>query len=66
MSNYSVGDNVTTKKNHACGGNAWQILRVGADYKLQCLKCGRVVMMNSDKFHKAVKIGGGQRSSTTE
>lgn len=60
MSGYSVGDNVTTKKNHACGGNVWQILRVGADYKLQCKTCGRVVMMSSDKFHKAVKISGGQ------
>ena len=65
MSEYLVGDNVTTKKPHACGCSNWQILRVGADYKLKCLQCGRVVMLNSDKFHKAVK-DGGKRPSTTE
>lgn len=55
MISYSVGDNVTTRKPHACGGSEWQILRVGADYKLKCLKCGRIVMIDSVKFHKAVK-----------
>lgn len=52
---YSVGDNITTRKPHACGGNNWQILRVGADYKLKCVKCGRVIMLDSVDFHKAVK-----------
>ena len=66
MSNYSVGDNVTTRKPHACGGSEWEIVRVGADYKLKCLKCGHVVMLASDKFHKAVKDGGRTRPSTTE
>ena len=66
MSGYLVGDNVTTRKPHACGGCDWQILRVGADYKLKCLKCGHVVMLSSDKFHKAVKDGGRKRPSTTE
>ena len=60
MSGYVVGDNVTTKKPHACGGDKWEITRVGADYKLKCLKCGRVVMLSSDKFHKAVKDCDGK------
>ena len=55
MSNFQVGDNVTTRKPHACGGTSWQVLRVGADYKIRCLQCGRVVLLSSDKFHKAVK-----------
>lgn len=55
MISYSVGDNITTKKPHACGGNKWQITRVGADYKIKCLKCGHTVMLDSVKFHKAVK-----------
>jgi len=58
MSTFQVGDTVTTRKPHACGGNSWKILRVGADYKLKCLKCGRVVLLDSDKFHKAVKQVG--------
>lgn len=52
---YSVGDTITTRKPHACGGSKWQILRVGADYKIKCVKCGRVVMLDSVDFHKAVK-----------
>lgn len=63
---FSIGDNVTTKKPHACGGNAWEVLRVGADYKLKCLQCGRVVMLSNDKFYKAVKDGGRTGASTTK
>ena len=55
MTMFQVGDNVTTRKSHACGGNKWEITRVGADYKLKCLKCGHTVLLDSDKFHKAVK-----------
>lgn len=55
MINYNVGDTITTRKPHACGGNKWQITRVGADYKIKCDKCGREIMLDSIKFHKAVK-----------
>lgn len=61
MTAYNVGDQVTTKKTHACGSDKWEIVRVGADYKLKCLKCGRVVMMDSIKFFKAVKEVGAKR-----
>ena len=64
MSQYLVGDNVTTRKPHACGGNTWEIVRVGADYKIKCLKCGHVVMLSSDKFHKAVKDCATTRRTT--
>ena len=57
MTNFQVGDNVITRKPHACGCNKWTIARVGADYKIKCDKCGHVVMLTSDKFHKAVKGG---------
>ena len=55
MTTYKLGDTIQTRKPHACGGNVWTIERVGADYKIKCAKCGRVVMLDSDKFHKAVK-----------
>ena len=68
MINYNVGDTITTKKPHACGCNKWQITRTGCDYKIKwqitrtgcdykikCVKCGREVMLDSSKFHKAVK-----------
>ena len=34
--NYEVGDIVTLKKAHPCGSKEWEILRVGADFRLKC------------------------------
>lgn len=55
MTTFKIDDTIQTRKPHACGCNRWQIVRVGADYKIKCLNCGHVVMLSSDKFHKAVK-----------
>ena len=32
---YEVGDIVTLKKVHPCGSRDWEILRVGADFRLK-------------------------------
>lgn len=52
---YSIGDKVTTKKKHPCGSDCWTIIRVGADIKIKCDKCGRVVMLGVEEFKRAVK-----------
>ena len=52
---YSIGDKVITKKKHPCGNDVWSIVRVGADYKIRCDKCGRVVMLSSSEFLKSVR-----------
>lgn len=41
---YEVGDIVKLKKPHPCGSSEWEILRVGADFRLKCTGCGRQVM----------------------
>ena len=46
---------VETKKSHPCGGKLWEIVRTGADYKLRCLTCGRIVMLTPDELKKRVK-----------
>ena len=33
---YEVGDIVKLKKKHPCGSFEWEILRVGADFRLKC------------------------------
>ena len=58
MTDVKLGDTVTTRKPHACGCDTWQVIRVGADYKIKCAKCGHVVLLDSIKFHKAVKRVG--------
>ena len=44
-----------SKKPLACGGHVWTVLRVGADYKLKCDVCGRIVFIPRDKMDKVVK-----------
>lgn len=51
---YNLGDLVRTKKAHPCGNKEWEIVRVGVDYKLKCLKCGRVVILPREKALKAI------------
>ena len=42
---YEVGDIVTLKKVHPCGSKEWEILRVGADFRLKCQGCGHQIMV---------------------
>ncbi len=60
---YSVGDIIMTKKPHACGGQHWEILRTGADFRIKCTKCGRVIMMGYDEFTPKVKKVIGHKES---
>ncbi|MEG2084249.1 MAG: DUF951 domain-containing protein [Clostridia bacterium] len=52
---YNLNDTIITKKVHPCGGNEWTIVRVGADIKLKCKKCGHTVMIDYANFGKIVK-----------
>ena len=52
---FELGDRAIMKKPHACGANLWQIVRVGADIKIKCLRCGRVVMLDRLEFLRRVK-----------
>ena len=49
------GDKVIMKKGHPCGTNLWKVIRYGADVKLECINCSRVVMLERVKFLKNVK-----------
>jgi hypothetical protein len=42
---FNVGDIIKLKKKHPCGSNEWEILRVGADFRLKCLGCGHQIMI---------------------
>lgn len=54
-STVSVGDTVMTKKPHPCGTNEWQVTRIGADIKLKCVNCGRIIMLSRADFVKRFK-----------
>ena len=42
---YDVVDVVRLKKKHPCGSFEWEILRVGADFRLKCIGCGHQIMI---------------------
>ena len=52
---FSLGDILETKKPHLCGGTKWEVVRTGADFKIRCLTCGRVVMLTPDELRKRVR-----------
>ena len=52
---FAVGDIIRMKKPHPCGTYEWEILRVGADFRLKCTGCGHQVMVPRklvEKKHK--------------
>ena len=52
---YDVGDIVTLKKGHPCGSKEWEILRVGADFRLKCMGCGHMIMVPRKMVEKNTK-----------
>ncbi len=50
IAEFNLGDVVLMKKPHACGANEWTIIRVGADVKIKCNRCGRIVMLDRADF----------------
>ena len=52
---FYLGDIVQMKKQHPCGSYEWEVLRLGADIKIKCVGCGRLVMLPRSKIQKGVK-----------
>ncbi|PAT02546.1 DUF951 domain-containing protein [Candidatus Izimaplasma bacterium ZiA1] len=50
-----IGDVLVLKKGHPCGENSWKVIRVGADVKLECLGCNRIVMIDRVTLNKRIK-----------
>ena len=55
MQAYPIGTQIETKKAHPCGSKVWQVSRAGADYKIKCSGCGRIVMLPYEELKKRVK-----------
>jgi hypothetical protein len=51
----NLGDIVRLKKIHPCGGYDWQVVRLGADIGIKCLKCERRVLLTRSVFERRVK-----------
>ena len=51
----TLGDIVRLKKPHPCGGYEWKVVRLGADIGLECLRCGRRVLLSRRELSHRMK-----------
>jgi len=51
----NVGDILLLKKPHPCGSKEWEVLRVGADFRLKCVGCGHQIMIARKLLEKNIK-----------
>ena len=52
---FQVGQIIKMKKPHPCGGNDWEILRTGMDFRLKCRKCDHMIMVSRKNVEKSFK-----------
>lgn len=57
---FTVGEILILKKAHPCGGNRFRAAESASDVKIECLKCGRRLVMDIDKLLKSVKKREGK------
>ena len=51
----NIGDTLKLKKQHPCGSREWEVLRVGADFRIKCKGCGHQVMIARRLLEKSIK-----------
>jgi hypothetical protein len=52
---FKLGDVVVLKKPHPCGSYDWEVVRLGADTGIQCLKCHRRVLLQRGVLEQRLK-----------
>lgn len=49
------GDIISLKKNHPCGGNIFQIEKLGMDFRLRCINCNNNIRLDRKEVSKRLK-----------
>lgn len=55
IDSFDLGDVVEMKKQHPCGSKEFEVIRLGADIKIKCTGCARIIMLPRNKFQKDAK-----------
>ncbi|MGI6751819.1 MAG: DUF951 domain-containing protein [Anaerovoracaceae bacterium] len=50
-----LGDMVELKKNHPCGGNLFEVMRTGMDFRLRCVKCNTQIWLSRPVLEKRLR-----------
>ncbi len=48
-------DVLQLKKKHPCGGDLFRVVRVGAEVRIVCKKCGRDMKIDRIKLEKSIR-----------
>lgn len=51
----NLGDVVRLRKRHPCGGDTWQVERLGADIRVRCRGCGRRVLLERAVLERRIE-----------
>jgi hypothetical protein len=51
---FRMGATVRLKKAHPCGDALWEVVRVGADIGLRCLKCQRRILLEREELSRRI------------
>ncbi|MCH2507594.1 MAG: DUF951 domain-containing protein [Dehalococcoidia bacterium] len=51
----AIGNVISLKKKHPCGGYTWTIYRRGADVGIKCLNCNHQLLINRLKLIKSIR-----------
>ena len=52
---YGIGSLLVLKKGHPCGENLWEVVKLGADIRLKCTKCNRLIIIPRIDLNKKIK-----------
>ena len=50
-----VDDVVRLRKKHPCGGDEWQVVKLGVDIRIKCLKCQRLILLERSTLERRIK-----------
>lgn len=59
-----IGDVLTLRKPHACGGRDWEVVRTGTDIGLRCLTCHRRVLLERRVLERSLTRVVAHRDSS--
>ncbi|MEE9284172.1 MAG: DUF951 domain-containing protein [Dehalococcoidia bacterium] len=52
---FELGDVLTVRKAHPCGGHQWRVERLGADIGIRCTTCGHYVLAERRRLERRIK-----------
>lgn len=61
-----MDDILQLRKTHPCGEDRWRVIRLGADIKIECLGCGRQIMLPRRKLARSVKLNLTRQERSNE